>query len=141
MGVPAIGAAGWFDPELRCLIGTCCDECGTTSFPPELRWCRNPSCSSESLSEVSLGSSGTVWSFTTAAYQPPSPFVPADLFEPFVIVAVQLDDSGIVVIGRAAERSSVEGLLVGQRAELDVGVLFAADGVDQLMWQWRIEND
>ena len=89
---------------------------------------------------ASLGGSGSLWSFTTAEYRPPSPYVAAEPYEPFVIAAVELDDSGIVVIGRAAGRSSVDGLRVGQRAQLDVGVLFSADGVDQLMWEWRIDD-
>ena len=89
---------------------------------------------------TSLGGSGSLWSFTTAEYRPPPPFVAAEPYEPFVIAAVELDDSGIVVIGRAADRSSVEGIRIGQRAQLDVGVLFTADGVDQLMWEWRIDD-
>ncbi len=121
-------------------MGTRCELCGTTSFPPEPRWCRNPSCDAASTVTVSLGGVGAVWSFTTAEYRPPPPFVAAEPFEPFVIAAVRLDGSGIVVIGRAAGRRTVDGLRVGQRAELDVGVLYSVDGMDQLMWEWRIED-
>ncbi len=57
-----------------------------------------------------------------------------------MIVAVRLDDNGIVVIGRAAGRTTLEGLRIGQRARLDVGVLFSCDGIDQLMWEWRVDD-
>ena len=140
MSVAALGSVGWFDPDARCLIGSRCESWGVVSFPPELRWCRNPACDSTSITRTSLGGSGSLWSFTTAEYRPPPPFVAGDPYEPFVLAAVRLDESGIVVIGRAAGRSGVDGLRVGQRARLDVGVLFCADGVDQLMWEWRIDD-
>lgn len=140
MAVPALGSVGWFDPDTRCLLGSRCESCGTTSFPPELRWCRNPACASTSIVPADLGGTGSLWSFTTAEYRPPTPFMATDPYEPFVIAAVQLDETGIVAIGRAAGRTTVDGLRVGQRARLDVGVLFDVDGVDQLMWEWRVDD-
>src|SRR5690606_4161169 len=96
---PAI--EGWFvtGDEPR-LLGQRCDECGTYVFPPRAWTCPNPVCRSAVLSEALLSRTGTVWSYTTNHYEAPPPYVAPDPFEPYTIVAVELQEEGMVVLGQ-----------------------------------------
>lgn len=135
--MPAID--GWFttdDPPH--LLGTRCDACGTSFFPREEVLCRNPACRSTDLSEVQLSRTGKIWSYTSAGYQPPEPYVPVtDPFEPFAIAAVHLQQEDMVVLGQVADGYPVEVLSVGDEVELVLEPLFTEDGVDHLVWKWR----
>lgn len=128
---------GFFDPSIPALVGTRCTECATVFFPAERSWCRNPRCESSTFDEIALSTTGTIWSFTDAQYAPPAPYVAADPYVPFAIVAVELADEGIVVLGQAADGVTVADLAVGARVELVVETLYTdADG-DKLVWRWR----
>ena len=128
---------GFFDPSLPALLGTRCTDCATVFFPAERSWCRNPRCASSTFDEITLSTTGTVWSFTDAQYAPPAPYVAADPYEPFAIVAVELAEEGIVVLGQAAHGTTVADLAVGAAVELVVETLYTdADG-DKLVWRWR----
>ncbi len=128
---------GFFDPSLPALLGTRCMDCATVFFPAERSWCRNPRCASNTFDEITLSTTGTIWSFTDAQYAPPAPYVAADPYEPFAIVAVELAEEGIVVLGHAAHGTTVADLAVGAAVELVVETLYTdADG-DKLVWRWR----
>jgi uncharacterized OB-fold protein len=135
MGTPVV--EGFFDPSIPALIGTRCTSCATVFFPAERSWCRNPTCASTEFDDIALSTTGTIWSFTDAQYQPPDPYISADPYVPFAIVAVELEAEGIVVLGQAADGVTVADLHVGGTVELVVETLYTdADG-DKLVWRWR----
>ena len=135
---PAI--AGWFtlDNDEPSLLGSRCRECGTLAFPKATTFCGNPACSGQEFDEQKLSRRGRIWSYTDARYQPPPPFLPrTDPFEPFAIVAVELDAEKLVVLGQVVPGVSVDDLEVGQEVELTLGTLYSEDGTDYLVWQWQ----
>ncbi|HEV2370322.1 MAG TPA: zinc ribbon domain-containing protein [Acidimicrobiales bacterium] len=141
MSAPATTPAidGWFthDPEPR-LIGRHCRRCGTYAFPPTVRWCPNPDCDNDEMEPAELSRRARVWSYTDARYQPPPPFVPqTDPYEPFAIVAAELEVEKIIVLGQAASGVATADLSVGATVELVVEPLYRVDGVDHLVWRWR----
>ena len=89
-----------------------------------------------------LSTRGRIWSYTDARYKPPPPFVATSRsFEPFAIVAVELEAEKIVVLGQVVPGVSVDDLRIGMEVELVIDTLFtetAEDGasVDQLVWKW-----
>jgi uncharacterized OB-fold protein len=135
--VPAI--EGWFTVEDRPhLLGRHCPRCGTYAFPPTVSWCPNPACDGEDLETVPLSRRARVWSYTDARYQPPPPYVvTSDPYEPFAIVAAELEDERIVVLGQAAAGVTTEDLKLGQWVELVLETLYQVDGSDHLVWRWR----
>ncbi len=135
--VPAV--EGWFttDAEPR-LLGTRCTACGTVFFPAAAGFCRNPDCRGRDFEDVELSRTGTVWSYTDAQYQPPSPYIPAaDPYEPFALAAVELAAEQIVVLGQVAAGFGVEDLRVGAPVELVVEPLYEIDGVPHLIYRWK----
>lgn len=136
--VPALGAEGWFTEEGGpALIGSRCATCGTLAFPAERYFCPNPACSGREFDDARLAATGTVWSYTDLRYQPPSPFIArTDPYEPVTLVAVEIDGSGLVVLGQAAPGVSVTDLRVGARVDLVIGLLYSDDDHDYTIWQW-----
>jgi uncharacterized OB-fold protein len=135
---PAID--GWFtlDSETPHLLGTRCTTCGTTFFPREEQMCRNPSCAGAEFVETELSRTGTVWSYTNAAYQPPDPYIPVtDPYEPFAIAAVHLAAEDMVVLGQVVAGVGVEDLHTGMEMELTLETLFVDDEGEQVVWKWR----
>lgn len=132
---PALGAEGWFTEDGgAALLGNRCTTCGTVVFPPTAAFCPNPACTGSDFVQTRLASTGTVWSYTDARYQPPPPYVPVtDPYEPFAIAAVELDGEGLVVLGQVASGYGIGDLHVGARVELVVEPLFD----DQVIWKWR----
>jgi uncharacterized protein len=131
---------GWFTTEGRpALLGSRCRSCGTVYFPREEAFCRNPGCTGDSFDEVELSTTGRVWSYTDARYQPPPPYIPAtDPYEPFALAAVELEDEGLVVLGQVAAGYGVNDLTVGAPVELVVETLYTDDdGVDRTIWRWK----
>jgi uncharacterized OB-fold protein len=134
---PAI--EGWFtiDDE-PALLGQKCAACGTIAFPPVAGSCPNPACLSDDLAKVPLSRSGTVWSYTDAHYQPPSPYVPTtDPYEPFAIAAVELEVEQIIVLGQVAAGFGIRDLEVGSAVDLVLEPLETKEGIDHLIWRWR----
>jgi uncharacterized OB-fold protein len=139
-GSPALGAEGWFTTEGgAALLGRRCTACATVAFPPVGAFCPNPGCAGVEFDEHRLASTGTVWSYTDARYQPPPPYVPtSEPYEPFAIAAVALDADDIVVLGQVATGFGLTDLHVGKRVELVVEALFPnPDGTVQLVWKWK----
>lgn len=132
---PAI--EGWFNDSA--LLGTRCDACSTTFFPPERTMCRNPACTSEALSDVELSRRGTVWSFSVNHYEAPPPYVaPTDPFEPYTVVAVELREEAMVVLGQLATGVDPSSLKIGDEVEVVIEPLFTDDEEQtHLGWKWR----
>lgn len=126
---------GWFTLDVvePHLIGTQCAACGSYYFPKQTSFCRNPDCDSEEFAEVELSRTGTLWSYTSAEYKPPLPFVAAEPFEPYALAAVQLDAEKMIVLGQVVDGLQVDALEVGMPMELVLEPL--VDG--KLTWKWR----
>lgn len=129
---------GWFtdgaEEDFR-LLGTRCRDCSSVFFPREDAFCRNPACAGEVLEEVALSERGRVWSYTDGRYRPPAPYVsdPDIPWEPYALVAVELETERMVVLGQAAPGVRTADLAVGMEVEVVPGVL--ADGSPT--WHWR----
>jgi uncharacterized OB-fold protein len=135
--VPA--ADGWFtmDAEAPTLLGRRGTETGSYFFPPTLAFSRNPAAPAEELEEVALSSRGRVWSWTTNHYKPPEPYVSPDPFVPYTVVAVELLEEQMVVLGPLAPGSDATGLAVGQEVELALTTLYEDDDNEYVVWAWR----
>jgi uncharacterized OB-fold protein len=130
--------AGWFageGDEFR-LLGTRCTACASVFFPREDAHCRNPECSGGGLVEVPLSRRGRVWSYTDSRYRPPSPYVtdPELPWEPYALIAVELEPERMVVLGQGAPGVSVADLAVGMEMEIVQGVLPPGG---ETTWNWR----
>ena len=140
---PAI--EGWFTDEPEpALLGTRCADCGTVFFPRAEGLCRNPSCSGRDLVEHRLSNHGKIWSYTDARYQPPPPYVvPGDEHEPFCIVAVELEDEAMIVMGQVVAGVTTDDLEIGMPVRLVVDALFTeadAEGgpIRRTVWKWEL---
>lgn len=132
---------GWFTGEgddFR-LLGTRCASCRTVFFPREDTHCRNPHCAGDDLEEVPLSRTGRIWSYTDSRYRPPSPYVsdPELPWEPYALIAVELESERIVVLGQAAPGVTVAGLTVGMEVEVVPGVLHEDAETAWTTWHWR----
>ncbi|MFF7154366.1 zinc ribbon domain-containing protein [Streptomyces sp. NPDC008139] len=140
---------GWFTEgtgaDFR-LLGTRCRDCGSVFFPREDSFCRNPACAGTDLDDFPLSRTGHVWSYTDARYRtpPPYPSDPERAWQPYTLVAVELADERMVVLGQAAPGVTPADLAVGMPVELVPGVLGepGADGTGGAdtgrgTWNWR----
>ena len=129
---------GWFtlgdEPALLASRGT---ETGSYFFPKNLAFSRNPAAPAEDLTEVQLSRRGRVWSWTTNHYQPPAPYVAADPFVPYTVVAVELVDEQMVVLGPLVPEADPATLTVGTEVELTLGTLYEDDEHEYVVWQWK----
>jgi len=133
---PAID--GWFaDGPQPHLVGQSCPACSTTVFPPTATTCPNPSCRSDDLTRRPLARTGTVWSWATNHYEPPAPYVPPDPFVPYTVVAVELDDESLVVLGQLTADADPADLRVGAPVEVIVETLFIDDEGPRTIWRFR----
>ena len=134
--VPAV--EGWFTTgESPALLGTRCTACGTFFFPREQSYCKNPDCTGREFEEVELSRRGRIWSFTDNRYQPPSPYVSADPFVPYAIVAVSLAAERMVVLGQLEPGVDTASLKAGQEVELVLGTLYEDEEHEYIVWKWR----
>jgi uncharacterized OB-fold protein len=136
--VPAV--EGWFTmdeaaPRLLASRGT---KTGSYFFPKNLAFSRNPAAPTEELEEVTLSPRGRVWSWTTNHYQPPPPYVSPDPFVPYTVVAVELPEEQMVVLGRLAPGSDPAALAVGTEVELALGTLYEDDEHEYVVWEWKV---
>ena len=130
----------WFahDADQPHLIGTRCQDSGTYFFPPEYTMSRAPGFADSELTEVALSRTGTLWSYTSAGYAPPEPYVPvADPFVPFAIAAVELAEEQMVVLGQVVEGVTADDLRVGMKMELVSEPLFEDDDAVHMVWKWK----
>jgi uncharacterized OB-fold protein len=135
--VPA--AEGWFtmDDAAPALLGRRGTETGSYFFPPTLAFSRNPAAPAEELEEVALSRRGRVWSWTTNHYKPPEPYVAPDPFVPYTVVAVELVEEQMVVLGPLAPGTDPDDLAVGQDVELSLTTLYEDDDHEYVVWAWR----
>ena len=136
--VPAV--EGWFtmdetEPRLLASHGV---ETGSYFFPKNLAFSRNPAAPAEALDEVELSRRGKVWSWTTNHYEPPPPYVAPNPFVPYTVVAVELPDEQMVVLGPLAAGCDPADLRVGADVELALGTLYEDDDHEYVVWQWRL---
>ncbi|MEU6842956.1 OB-fold domain-containing protein [Streptomyces sp. NPDC046716] len=137
--------AGWFTGEgedFR-LLGTRCSGCASVYFPRQDAACRNPGCAGGDLVEVPLSRRGRIWSYTDARYRPPEPYVSdRELpWEPYTLIAVELDAERLVVLGQGVPGVSVADLEIGMEVEVVPGLLDEdgdeASGTAWTTWHWR----
>jgi uncharacterized OB-fold protein len=135
--VPAI--EGWFTMEgdAPALVGRRGTETGSFFFPPTLAFSRNPSAPAEELEDVALSRRGRIWSWTTNHYQPPEPYVSPDPFVPYTVVAVELPEEQMVVLGPLAPEADPAQLAVGTEVELGLTTLYEDDDHEYVVWSWR----
>lgn len=133
---------GWFTTgDQPALLGTRCEACGSVFFPKETTFCRNPACAGDDLVEVELSRRGRVWSYTDAQYQPPPPYIPrTEPYEPFGLVAVELEHEGIVVLGQLADGFGVDDVSVGSEVELVVEELYEEGDESIVTYRFRPER-
>ena len=131
----------WFtgDGDGFRLLGTRCSACASVFFPREDGHCRNPACGGGELAEVRLSRHGRVWSYTDSRYRPPSPYVsdPELPWEPYALIAVELEAERIVVLGQAVPGITVSDLTVGMEVEVVPGVLGEDAETTWTTWHWR----
>jgi uncharacterized OB-fold protein len=134
--VPAID--GWFtiDGDQPTLLGLRDDATGTYFFPREQAVSRPPQADGGELTDVELGRTGKLWSYTTNHYQPPAPYVSPDPFVPYTVAAVELPDAQMVVLGQLAPGVDLADLEVGQAMELTLGTLYEDDDHEYVIWNW-----
>jgi hypothetical protein len=130
---------GWFtmDAEAPTLLGRRGIETGSYFFPPTLAFSRNPAAPGEELEEVALSRTGRVWSWTTNRYQPPEPYVSPDPFVPYTVVAVELVEEQMVVLGPLDPASDADALAVGQEVEVALTTLYEDEDHEYVIWSWR----
>jgi uncharacterized OB-fold protein len=135
--VPA--ADGWYtmDPDAPTLLGRRGTETGSYFFPPTLAFSRNPAAPAEELEAVALSTRGRLWSWTTNHYKPPEPYVSPDPFVPYTVVAVELVEEQMVVLGPLAPGSDPATLAVGQEVELTLTTLYEDNDNEYVVWAWR----
>ena len=119
------------------LIGTQCEACETYFFPKQTDFCKNPQCESTEFREVELSRTGQIWSYTSASYKPPAPFVAPEPFEPYAIAAVQLEKEQMVVLGQVVTGVGVEDLKVGMSMELVLETLHETEEDTKVTWKWQ----
>jgi len=115
--VVAEGLFTWPAEEPR-LIGSECSACGLLAFPAAVQCLR---CFATHMQERLLSPRGTLWTFTTQGFRPPSP--PYDGndaadFRPYALGYVLLPE-GILVEGRLTEADPAN-LRIGQPMRLVV---------------------
>lgn len=139
--IPAID--GWYtmDKDRPHLLGSQCTECATFYFPKQNQFCQNPNCENTQFNDVKLSRRGKIWSYTNAAYCPPTPYVASDPYQPFCIAAVELDKEKMIVLGQVAQGINAEQLEVGQPVELILEALHMESGSPKLIWKWKPVND
>ncbi len=134
---PAVEGLFTMDANAPRLLGTQCRACGTYFFPAENTFCRNPACDRADLQEVELSRTGKVWSYTSANYKPPAPFVAKEPFEPFAIAAVELEKEGLTVLGQVVAGVQVDQLATGMTMELVLEELYQDDEHVYMTWKWK----
>jgi hypothetical protein len=139
--VPVVEGLFTMDPRAPRLLGTRCRACGTYFFPAERAFCRNPACDRADLEEVQLSRTGRLWSYTSANYKPPAPFVAKDPFEPFAIAAVELEQEGMTILGQVVDGVAVGELRTGMPMELVLAALYEDDEHVYFTWKWTPMND
>jgi uncharacterized OB-fold protein len=123
----AQGLFTWPPAERPRLIGAECTACGLVSFPVETHCVR---CGSPESKQRLLADTGTLWTFTTQGFRPPSPpYDGPETFEPYTVGYVELPGE-LLVEARLTEPDPAK-LRIGQRMRLAlVPYTVTADGTE-----------
>ena len=105
------------------LLGSCCTGCGTRYFPRAVS-CRNPECETQVLTEVELGRTGTLYSWTVQHYRPPALFR-ADDWQPSALGLVELPE-GLRVLAMLTGAPAGE-IAIGSTMRLTTVALYTDD--------------
>jgi uncharacterized OB-fold protein len=135
----AEGLFTWPDERPR-LIGSECPDCGLIDFPAARRCLR---CGSDGQRERLLADRGTLWTFSTQDFRPPSPPYDgadtAETFRPYAIGYVELPGE-VLVEGRLTEPDP-ERLAIGQPMRLTlVPYTTDPDGTEVLTFAFAPED-
>ncbi|MET7924320.1 Zn-ribbon domain-containing OB-fold protein [Streptomyces sp. NPDC005349] len=104
------------------LIGSQCTDCDLVSFPPAPHCVR---CASAASAERLLADEGTLWTFTTQNFRPPSPpYDGPEDFEPFTLGYIELP--GELMVEARLTEPDPDKLRIGQPMRLTV-VPYATD--------------
>jgi len=119
------------------LIAGQCASCKSVSFPSS-KFCSNPDCTDEKVSEVELSPNGKLHSYTIQNYPPPPPYVKPDPFKPFAIGLVELPEK-IRVVGMITG-CDLKDIKVGMDVKLVAEKIYEKkiDGemCDVMTWKW-----
>jgi uncharacterized protein len=137
--VPAV--EGWFttgdDGNAPALIGARGATSGSYFFPTAVAVSGNPHAPGEERTPALLSRRGRVWSWTTNHSAPPEPYMSPDPFVPYTVVAVELADEQMVVLGALADGVDASTLEIGAEVELELGRLYEDDEHEYTVWKWR----
>ncbi len=144
--VPAVEGLFTMDSNAPQLIGGKGKSRDSYFFPKDLAG-RDPACiddvdsdGNSQIEEVLLSNKGKVWSFTTADYRPPPPYI-SDISEeewqPFVLAAVELEKEKLVVLGQMVEGTKLVDMKIGMEVELTLEVLHSDEENEYMMWKWK----
>ena len=136
----AEGLFTWPSEQPR-LIGAQCASCGMVGFPAGLACQR---CGSDQFTEKLLPDRGTLWTFTTQGFRPPSPpYDGADTtetFQPYAVGYVELPGE-VVVEARLTEPDPAR-LAIGQQMRLAiVPYTVTADGTEVMTFAFAPAAD
>ncbi|MER5182463.1 OB-fold domain-containing protein [Streptomyces sp. NPDC002896] len=96
------------------LIGSACTACGEVSFPAAAHCLR---CGGEESTERLLSDRGTLWTYTTQNFRPPSPpYDGPEAFEPYAVGYVELP--GELLVEARLTEPDPEKLRIGQDMRL-----------------------
>lgn len=105
-------------PDGSALLGSVCDDCGTTAFPFQTSCSR---CSGDRVSETVLPRQGALWAYTVQYFEPKRPFRKDGDFTPFGLGYVDL---GPVIVETRLTVSDVARLRPGMPVRLVTEPLF-----------------
>lgn len=139
---PAVEGMYVIKDGLPYLVGSKGAGRGSYFFPKDLAG-SDPTDSSLLASgreEVLLSRVGKVWSYTTASYPPPPPFViTKEPWEPYVLAAVELPEK-IVVLGAMTNDVTLKDMKIGMEVELVLDTLFEDEAKEYISWKWKPAN-
>ena len=128
----ADGLFTWPSDQPR-LIGSECRVCGAIAFPRQASCSR---CTSEAVQDRLLGRRGTLWSYTVQRFEPKTPYIGPQPFEPYGVGYIDLP--GEVIVESRLTVADPEILAIGQPMELVVvPFVIGADGTELLTFAFR----
>ncbi len=107
-----------FDADATALVGSVCDDCGTTAFPAQDGCSR---CSGSAVRTTSLPTQGTLWAYTVQCFEPKRPYRTDGAFTPFGLGYVDL---GAVIVESRLTVADVDALRPGLPVRLVLEPLF-----------------
>lgn len=122
----------WPSDEPR-LIGSQCGGCGLVAFPVTGQCAR---CGSTEAATRKLSDRGTLWTFTTQGFRPPSPPYDgndtAETFQPYTVGYIELAEDGLLVEARLTEPDP-GALRIGQPMRMVVVPYSVAEDGTQIL--------